>query len=353
MQAAKDAIHNFTSKKGHTTTVDEHVAPAVVQETVKPHRHEEVVQAVDREVHQDHHHTTVQPIAHQEVLPEKHTHNLVPTEHREIRHEDPNHSKAQVEADLAQFKPSSAVHQTTQSHEAKGAVAGEHVHHHVHETVVPVVHKETIQPEVVHTTVPIHETHHAASQHHGVSALPMKSLSEFQASGGVLDGHAKHAHEEYEGAPRPYNESLKTSIEKILPGHHGHSSTTGTTGSGLTGHNTTGTTGTGLGHNDHNTTGSGLTGHNTTGGLTGQSGSGLTGHNTSNPGYGQNTSSLGHDNRNVAGSGYDNKSSSDYDRRPDSGVGHDQHQSSGKPSLMDKLNPKVDSNGDGKAGFMK
>lgn len=27
--------------------------------------------------------------------------------------------------------------------------------------------------------------------------------------------------------------------------------------------------------------------------------------------------------------------------------------STGKPSLMDKINPKVDANGDGKAGFMK
>lgn len=102
----------------------------------------------------------------------------------------------------------------------------------MHETVQPVVHKETIQPEVVHTTVPIHETHHAAAQHHGMSALPMKTLDEFSKAGGVLSGSNKtHAHEEYEGPPRPYNEKLATTIEKVLPGHHGTHNTTDTTSS--------------------------------------------------------------------------------------------------------------------------
>jgi hypothetical protein len=29
------------------------------------------------------------------------------------------------------------------------------VHHHVHEHVQPVINKETVQPHVVHTTIPI------------------------------------------------------------------------------------------------------------------------------------------------------------------------------------------------------
>lgn len=130
MQAAKEAISNFTSKKGHTTEVDETVRPAVTQEEVKPHRHEETTQAIDREVHQHHTHTTVQPISHQEQLPEKHTHNIIPTEHREVRHEDPEQSKSHVAAHLAQFKPSTTTHETTQSVAAAPEVTGEHVHHH-------------------------------------------------------------------------------------------------------------------------------------------------------------------------------------------------------------------------------
>lgn len=43
--------------------------------------------------------------------------------------------------------------------------------------------------------------------------------------------------------------------------------------------------------------------------------------------------------------------------RPDSGVGvsgnHSNTSGNHKPSLLDRLNPKVDSDGDGKAGFLK
>lgn len=70
-------------------------------------------------------------------------------------------------------------------------------------SVQPVVHKETVQPEVVHTTVPIHEVHHADTQHHGTSVLPMKSLGEV----GNLDQGRRH--EEYDGVPRPYNKDLQ------------------------------------------------------------------------------------------------------------------------------------------------
>lgn len=175
-------------------------------------------------------------------------------------------------------------------------MAGEHVHHHVHETVQPVIHKETIKPEVVHTTVPIHEIHQASAQHHGISALPMKTLDEFTRTGGhILDGKPHHTHEEYEGAPRPYNEKLSTTLDKVLPGHHDH--------------NITGTMSSGLGSN---TTSSG---------------------HRSNP--------IGNDRTDSDVSGFSN----------DGGVGHNKSQ--GKPSLMDKLNPRVDANGDGKAGFMK
>lgn len=114
----------------------------------------------------------------------------------------------------------------------------------------------------------------------------MKTLDEFKNAGGVLQGSKSHTHEEYEGAPRPYNEKLKTSIEKVLPGHHG-TNTTGTTGA-------TGTTGM-----------TGTTGH-----------SGLTGNTA----------------------------------RPDSGYGANDNY--GKPTMGDKLNPRVDADRDGKAGIM-
>lgn len=38
------------------------------------------------------------------------------------------------------------------------------------------IHQETIQPHVVHTTKPIHETHHLPAEHHGISTLQTMSL---------------------------------------------------------------------------------------------------------------------------------------------------------------------------------
>ncbi|RMD44514.1 hypothetical protein DV735_g678, partial [Chaetothyriales sp. CBS 134920] len=246
MEAARAAINRLTSGGGQKTTVNGVVGPAVTQEQVQPQRHEEFTQAVNRQVHQDHYNTTVQPISHQETLPEKHTHNLLPTEHKQIQHEGNDTAKAKADAELAQFKDSdnspseehevettnsarvmddakssSTVHETKYTQGVAPTVVGEHVHHHVHETAVPVIEKETIQPEVVHTTIPVHETHQAAAQHHGTSALPTKTLDEFNRAGGSLTGAKQHAHEEDSAfetivcPPRQYNERLHTTAEDL------------------------------------------------------------------------------------------------------------------------------------------
>ena len=190
----------------------------------------------------------------------------------------------------------------------------------------------------------------------------------------------------------------------------GHSNTHGTTGSGLTGN------GSGLtGHSNTHTTGSGLTGttgqsttHGTTGGLGHSTGGysdpsgphdshlgnkadprvdsdryGAAGNTTGTGGYG----TTGHSTTGGIGgtsSGYNDGTlppanmsesempralkepyskaephSSVHDNQHSAGVNthgtHDTHGSDvhGKPSLMDKLNPKKDADGDGKAGFMK
>lgn len=215
MEAAKETISKLLGSHGHhKTEVDEQVAPAVTSETVKPHRHEETTQAIDKEVHQDHYHTTVQPLQHQEVLPEEHKHNILPTQEKTIQHGSPDQDRERVSAELGQFKDTSTVNPTTTSTEAAPTVTGEHVHHHVHETVQPVVHKETIQPEVVHTTVPIHETHHAPSEHHGMTVLPTTTLDEFKGLGGKTAGGI-HESEEYEGHPKPYDSRFQTEQKPV------------------------------------------------------------------------------------------------------------------------------------------
>ena len=157
MDAARAAVQKITGNRGHHTTVEETVVPAVTHEAIKPVIHEEQTKAVDREVHQHHHHMTVQPLTHQEKLPEQHTHNILPVEHREYHHDDDSATKERIAAEMGKFRDHSTTLETHHTQAAAPTVTGEHVHHHVHETVIPVVHKETIQPEVVHTTIPVHE----------------------------------------------------------------------------------------------------------------------------------------------------------------------------------------------------
>jgi len=272
METAKAAISSFLSKDGkHDTTVHEVVNPAIQKEHVTATHHENATTAVDREVHQDHYHTSVQPIKHKEVLPEKHTHNLAGVETRHISHGNDNHIKQRLEAEKAQFKNTREVGESKHTSSTIPAVTGEHVHHHVHETIQPVIQKETIQPHVVHTTVPIHEVHQNEAKHHSASTLPAVTMEEFKHKGGVLSGRDERT-DEFKGVPK----------------------TVGTTLGGVGNH-----------------------------------------HHQQNGAMKNNTTSMDHSTATAANGVHGND-----------GV----HK---KASLMDKINPKVDADGDGKAGFMK
>jgi len=190
MQAAKEAVKGFLSKDGkHDTTVHESVNPHVTNENVTRTQHEERQQAVDREVHQEHHHTTIQPIQHKEVLPEKHIHQKENVEHREFHHGKDEQTKNRLAAEAAQFKNTRSVGDVQHTSSTAPVIGSEHHHHHIHETVQPVIHKETIQPTVVHTTKPIHETHHVEPKHHGTTVLPTVTMDELKQQGGHLGAH--------------------------------------------------------------------------------------------------------------------------------------------------------------------
>ncbi|KAL9080384.1 MAG: hypothetical protein Q9157_000840 [Trypethelium eluteriae] len=208
MEKAKNAVSEFLSKGGHhDTTVHEKVAPAVTHETVNKQQHENVQTAVDKEIHQDHYHTSVQPIAHQEVLPEQHHHNLGTVEQRSFEHGNENDVKARLEKEAARFADKTTEGKTRETQSVAPVVAGEHIHHHVHENIQPVVQKETVEPHVVHTVQPIHEVHHNAANHHQTSALPAVSMEDFKKQGGVLTGR-KERYDGFEGEPRSVGNTL-------------------------------------------------------------------------------------------------------------------------------------------------
>ncbi|KAF4535840.1 Allergen protein [Lasiodiplodia theobromae] len=404
MEKAKAAVSDFMSKAGHhDTTVHERVQPAVTHQTVKPSKHENVTTAVDKEIHQDHYHTAVQPIQEREVLPEKHHHNLAGVEHRKFEHGDESEVQQRLKKEAAQFKDESIRQEEHHTRSTAPQVAGEHVHHHVHETIQPVVQKETIEPHVMHTTVPIHEIHHNAPQHHSTSALPPVSMDEFRRSGGTLTGRDER-YDGFEGEPRNIGGSSSNISQGLgtgalrgdhsITGDHGRGTGTGASadiGSGLTGtganvpgstssttsrHGTTGEAAalgtstvagaTSAAHHQHdkNRDSSGVSGTHfdrdsatNTRGTTTSHGTGLKGEAGMSPssgmtgatGAGATAASAGshrsgkHDSG-VLGSGENTMGTSA--RKASSGS------AANKPSLMDRLNPMKDADQDGKKGFM-
>ncbi|KAL5407436.1 hypothetical protein PMIN03_007159 [Paraphaeosphaeria minitans] len=343
MEKAKAAVSDFMSKSGHhDTTVHETVAPAVSNEVVKPHVHEEVNTAIDKEVHQDHYHRTVQPVKDREVLPEKHTAKLGAVQHREFDHRDHDDTKRNLAVEQAQFKDQRVVTETSHSQNAKAAIGGEHVHHHIHETIQPVVHKETIQPNVVHTTVPIHEVHHNAATIHESSELPAMTMSDFKQKGGVLGGREER-YDGFEGEPKHIGGTLKHMMEgktSKRDSHQEHDVRENAMHGDfdpLDGgkHNTAagrlGGTGAGAGATGAGSlaTGRDFQSHSQTGNVRG-----IEGHHVrkddgqySGDRLGQETSAV-------------------------SSIGHTTGTEPKKASLMDKLNPMKDVDGDGKKGIM-
>lgn len=136
--------HELTSpSKGsgqENTAVDETVAPAVEHET-KTNKHETREQdVIEKERHQDHYHTTIQPLQDREELPEEHKHEQGATQYREVDHDDGG-AKDEVDAQRAEFRNTSEQAATQESKTKEATVSGEHVHHHLHETIQPVIYK--------------------------------------------------------------------------------------------------------------------------------------------------------------------------------------------------------------------
>ncbi|KAI9752366.1 MAG: hypothetical protein M1815_000578 [Lichina confinis] len=345
MEKAKAAVSDFIDdrhKTGHhDTTVHENVAPAVVNETVKKTRHDEIQTAVvkaddpsataDREVHQDHHHTTVQPIKDREVLPETHKHHVAPVQERHLDHGNDADIRRRLEQERARFHDTRVEAPTVQSQSTAPTVAGEHVHHHVHETIQPVLQKEVIQPTVVHTTVPVHEVHHKEPVHHTASALPAVSLSDYQRQGGTLSGRNERI-DGFEGEPKAVAAAIG-----------------GTPLSSSTGH--TGTTGVGAGaprtHRRRSSSASSSDREKVGGSRRNPLASGTTGtgYNTTT-GHGDH-GLTGGDRRHVGTDGPIGSTDAHNTTHADNtGPRH-------KSNMLNKLDPRVDANYDGKAGVGK
>lgn len=178
--------------------------------------------------------------------------------------------------------------------------------------------KETIQPSVVHTTIPVHEIHQNEAKHHAASALPAVSMADFKKQGGSLQGREER-YDGFEGEPK--------AVGGALGGSHHHSGTT-----------TSGPHSSGFENKLDPRVDSDRDGSRNLGASSGGYGSGNTGS-----GYGSGTTG-------TTGSGYGSGTTG-------SGYGHDNSSTSTttgkKPGLLDRLNPMKDTDGDGKKGVLE
>ena len=205
-----------------------------------------------------------------------------------------------------------------------------------YQTIQPVVQKETIQPSVVHTTVPIHEVHENEAKHHATTALPAVSMAHIKKQGGSLTGREER-YDGFEGEPRAVGGALGGStsgVSGITTGSH--SSTSGPHSSNL-------------GNKadprvDSDRDGSRGYGSSTSTGY----GSGTTGSGYGSGGAGPHSSST----ENKLDPRVDSDGSRGYGSGT-TGTGTGATGTHKKPGLMDKLNPMKDSDRDGKKGFME
>lgn len=201
----------------------------------------------------------------------------------------------------------------------------------------------------MHTTVPIHEVHHNAAQHHTTSALPAVSLADFKKQGGVLSGREER-YDGFEGEPKSVGGSLGGGADAYTTKNSANlvdrANITKETRRDASGSHTI------IG--ERGMTGTSDTAAGMIGDPSGSTGTRATMSDRMNPMTNIEKDATG--TRRDAGSRTGDMSGRNADS---SGAGQNTSDSTGgshtkaKPSLLDKLNPFTDSDGDGAAGFMK
>ena len=172
--------------------------------------------------------STVQPIRDESNVPATHEHAVANKETREFRHGNDQRIHQALEAEQAQFRDTTDLGAQLHTTSMNKTVAGEHVHHHVHENIQPVIERNVHQAHVVHTTHPVHEIHHNESMHHTASVLPEISLSDFKAHGGSFNGETCKS-DAFKGAPLSVDERINATHTSTLGGK-GAKGTTSVTG---------------------------------------------------------------------------------------------------------------------------
>ncbi|EKD13017.1 allergen [Drepanopeziza brunnea f. sp. 'multigermtubi' MB_m1] len=163
------------------TTVETEVAPAVEHTHVQKTHETREKTSVEREIHQDHYHTTIQPLTNSVVVPEKHDYVL--EEEERVVDKDDGRAKKKAKRDIEEVIGEGGSRDVEFEEEKvveEGTKVREVVHHHLHETILPVIEKEVIVPSVTHKKVEVKEVIQENSKHHGVTTNAPLSQEEFE-----------------------------------------------------------------------------------------------------------------------------------------------------------------------------
>lgn len=90
--------------------------------------------AVVSDVEQEHYHTSIQNIVDQQTLPEERTYNVKNVTERVFDHGD-----GRPIDKGPRFQDERIVNETRHEHTVLPTVVGEHVHHHIHERIQPII----------------------------------------------------------------------------------------------------------------------------------------------------------------------------------------------------------------------
>ncbi|KAI1146524.1 hypothetical protein F4825DRAFT_466465 [Nemania diffusa] len=164
-----------------TASIQRETAPAVQHETVQKKHTQREQKVVDRERHQDHYKTTVQPLQEREVMPERHLYEQGDVQQRHVDNNRERDAKVMLERKQAQFKDTRAEVGSRGETVQEPTVTTERTMHHLHETIQPVIDKETVMPSVTHKKIPVHETVQDPSLDEGVTINPAMSREEFES----------------------------------------------------------------------------------------------------------------------------------------------------------------------------
>ncbi|KAJ2989524.1 hypothetical protein NUW58_g3427 [Xylaria curta] len=163
-----------------TASVTKNTATAVEHETIRKKHEQREQKVVDKERHQDHYKTTVQPLKEREVVPEKHQYEQADIQHQHINRAGEGQGKTAHQRRQGQFQNVSKEAGTHSETIQEPTLTSDRTHHHLHETIQPVIEKETVVPSVTHKTIPIKEHIQEPTLDEGVTINPPMSREEFE-----------------------------------------------------------------------------------------------------------------------------------------------------------------------------